>query len=269
MFIDRIFATNEHKVINEHMEKPGIACFEVNNVAQYIKNKNQDKFDIPVIRPPFELCWFEWLTPKFHTHMWESGADNKPIKDFDVTLKTEGNLIYSVKENSGLISLVTFTFSEDILGNIYPGGAQGIVQINEMGKPIMMDNYHGGMLANALSPEVAMSLGFLNCKNVLVEKTIIPNKLQISRQKKGKQPLITFHTLNIRPMVRLLRELGQSETKGLKYALHICRGHFKDFSKSGGLFGKYKGLYWWDAQVRGKISEGIVLKDYKISAEKE
>ncbi len=46
--------------------------------------------------------------------------------------------------------------------------------------------------------------------------------------------------------------------------MHIVRGHFKDYRNGGGLFGKLKGLYWWDMHVAGDISNGQIVKDYSI-----
>ena len=48
-------------------------------------------------------------------------------------------------------------------------------------------------------------------------------------------------------------------------ALHICRGHFKDFSNHG-LFGKYRGTYWWPMHTRGSSDNGLVVKDYRVLA---
>jgi len=110
-----------------------------------------------------------------------------------------------------------------------------------------------------------LAISLLHCKNVTVRNFEHPVQLQRSRIKRNKLPLINFHTLNIQPMVKILNEEGEAENKGVKYALHICRGHFKDYSKGTGLFGRSKGLYWWDAQVRGKVEQGITLKDYKVS----
>lgn len=42
------------------------------------------------------------------------------------------------------------------------------------------------------------------------------------------------------------------------------RGHFKDFSAKG-LFGKYKGVYWWGDQVRGDSAQGVIDKDYRLA----
>ena len=80
-------------------------------------------------------------------------------------------------------------------------------------------------------------------------------------------PTVRYHVLEIEPLKRILRTEGKSEETGLKRALHICRGHFKDYREHG-LFGKFKDIYWWDSQVRGNLSEGIVNKDYSVDAPK-
>ena len=49
--------------------------------------------------------------------------------------------------------------------------------------------------------------------------------------------------------------------------LHLARGHFKDFRNGPGLFGKYKGIYWWDQQMRGSGDLGEVKKGYNVHAE--
>ncbi len=110
----------------------------------------------------------------------------------------------------------------------------------------------------------SLALSFMHCKNVEVKVLENSDKLQRARHHRGKRPLVDYHVLEIKPMVKVLKEQGQSETQGLQRALHICRGHFKDFTDKG-LFGKYHGLYWWDSQVRGKATKGITLKDYKVS----
>jgi hypothetical protein len=65
-------------------------------------------------------------------------------------------------------------------------------------------------------------------------------------------------------MKEILRREGQVEHTGLKKALHIVRGHFKDYTKGSGLFGKYQGIYWWDAHVAGDLKLGTLAKTYKV-----
>ena len=56
-------------------------------------------------------------------------------------------------------------------------------------------------------------------------------------------PLVSYHVLNIDPMRRVLSRDGHADTSGLRHALHICRGHFKEFTDEAPLFGKYTGSY--------------------------
>lgn len=65
-------------------------------------------------------------------------------------------------------------------------------------------------------------------------------------------------------MKKVLRTEGQSETTGLKRALHICRGHFAHYGDDKPLFGKYTGTFWRPMHARGKVEQGVVVKDYKI-----
>lgn len=51
-------------------------------------------------------------------------------------------------------------------------------------------------------------------------------------------------------------------------AMHTCRGHFADYRKGKGLFGKLKGLYWINSHVRGSEEHGVVEKDYAVAAPK-
>lgn len=110
-----------------------------------------------------------------------------------------------------------------------------------------------------------LALSFLHCKNVNTERIVPPEPLSKKYQKRHGKPLETYHILNIEPMKRVLNKDGGAEKTGLKRALHICRGHFKDFSIGKGLFGKYKGLYWWDNHSRGDPMMGIADKDYRVN----
>jgi hypothetical protein len=127
-------------------------------------------------------------------------------------------------------------------------------------EPSMRTQFAG--LGNAMLFPMWLALSFLHCKNV----TLAREDPCHSRKppKKGETcRRLHYHVLNIKPMQEVLRRDGQSHTTGLKHALHICRGHFKDYRQRG-LFGKYQGLFWWDAHVRGKSDTGVVVKDYHV-----
>lgn len=103
----------------------------------------------------------------------------------------------------------------------------------------------------------------MHAKNVSLQDDPIPAPVARRRAKDGK-PNITFKILKIDPMRKQAKSESSEGESDTKRAMHIVRGHFKDYRNSGGLFGKYKGLYWWDMHVAGSESAGKVIKDYKL-----
>ena len=65
------------------------------------------------------------------------------------------------------------------------------------------------------------------------------------------QPTEHYKTLVIEPLKAILRNEGRAHEHGLQKAMHICRGHFADYTQGRGLFGKYHGKYWMPSTVRG------------------
>lgn len=116
---------------------------------------------------------------------------------------------------------------------------------------------------NFINP-LFLAISFMHCKNVkMVEHD---PSLSVHRHKVKRHPIprMKYRTLEIAPMKEVLRKEGDSEKSGLQKALHICRGHFKDYREHG-LFGKVKGMFWWESHVRGSDKEGLILKDYKVN----
>lgn len=113
-----------------------------------------------------------------------------------------------------------------------------------------------------------LTISLMNCKNVGLKENNpmdkVPNRIKKHWNKKGIEPLKKFYTLEIEPLKQKLKTEGNIEENGFKKALHICRGHFKDYSKGNGLFGKYKGLYWCEMHTRGSIENGEIIKDYNV-----
>ena len=109
-----------------------------------------------------------------------------------------------------------------------------------------------------------LAMSFLHCRNVSTEQHAAPPKLSKAFNRRHGRPLVQFKTLAIEPMKEVLRKQGRVEQNGLPKALHLCRGHFKDYRNSAGLFGKHKGLFWWDMHARGDLEHGAVVKDYAV-----
>ena len=119
--------------------------------------------------------------------------------------------------------------------------------------------------ANRELTVINMFLDLLTCKNIDTIDHEPPAKLNKSRKKKGKCPIFTYKTLVIKPTSKKQKE---QEAQGLwNNRIHLCRGHFKEYTEEKPLFGKFTGRYWWQPSVRGKNKKGVVMKDYKVETE--
>lgn len=106
-------------------------------------------------------------------------------------------------------------------------------------------------------------LDLLECKNIVTENILPPAKLNKKRQKKGKQPLLSYKTLVIKPTGKQQKSIPKHLWEN---RVHLCRGHFKTYTADAPLFGKYTGRYWWQPSVRGRNKKGVVVKDYHVEA---
>lgn len=102
----------------------------------------------------------------------------------------------------------------------------------------------------------------LNCKNITTENNKPSDALNKARRKKGKQELFTYKTLKLLLPGKKEKHVLTNEPTGEHNRIHLCRGHFKEYTKEAPLFGRIAGLWWWQPTVRGKNKDGIVVKDY-------
>jgi hypothetical protein len=107
------------------------------------------------------------------------------------------------------------------------------------------------------------TFALLGCKNVSTQVVEPPEKLVRKHAKRGRQ-MFRFHVLEIESMTGRGGGAARGAAGGAA-VLHICRGHFKDYREKG-LFGRNKGIYWWDQQMRGSLKNGAVAKDYDVKA---
>ena len=125
-------------------------------------------------------------------------------------------------------------------------------------------NFHMSVLKAAIVEDVCMGLTLLQCKNVSARETCSTTKPpRRYEEQHGKHPP-RYYVLDIEPMRQKFRDAnGGNDGISLAKALHICRGHFKDYREKP-LFGKVSGMFWWQPHVRGTAEAGIVEKEYRI-----
>lgn len=267
--------------------------FVIDNVTQYLFAQcNQEIWgpeDFPHLAPPFESMWIETYAPShcqsegvskpwtgYSSWGWLMESKEIPSVPDDIKAPLIKGEFYPPEGDPRWSTTATLFCS--LHGRITgPSLVQTYVVMPDgrpfNGKMIMgivgRDPRHGiGEQSVVNQPEifpVKLAISLMHCKNVAHE-TVSPSEQATRAYKKkiGKEP-VSYHVLKIEPFKSAMRSAG-SEKTGLKQAMHICRGHFKDYTKSG-LFGKLQGVYWWHSAVRGKNSERRIIKDYEVSPE--
>jgi len=223
--------------------------------------------DYPQLVPPFELMWMEYRERLM------SGMEFAGVIVSRKSFKTDA---VDVPSNAGhRIGISAFrrqrnkNWMEGNTLNIWVDEAGDIVNMSQLLWNETMRQVHKkeyGEVAR-IDPTWLLAISLMNCRNVTIKEPDESQRLAKKRIKKNKPPY-RYHVLDIKPMTRVLETEGRIGEVGLKQALHICRGHFKDYTEKG-LFGKYHGVYWWESQVRGNAEEGIVDKDYNVLAKEK
>jgi hypothetical protein len=109
----------------------------------------------------------------------------------------------------------------------------------------------------------------LHCHNVVQvvhDPTVEVPKLARANAKRGR-PMLTFKTLAIEPMKKLIRQAGGENERGepqYSQAQHVIRGHTKTYTKERPLFGKHAGTWFWSDHDAGTDKGRAVQKDYKV-----
>lgn len=112
---------------------------------------------------------------------------------------------------------------------------------------------------------IARFLVLLNCKNIVPHKIFAPKKLNQKRQRNNKPAISEYYVLNLRLPSKEKNDYRSISTPLSHNRIHLCRGHFKTYTKEHPLLGRHTGLYWWQPHIRGQNKEGIILKDYKLA----
>lgn len=266
-----------------------IPIIKIDNVSGYVAQKIQKHESIqtpPNIAPPFprffmesKSFWngdgaatfgllFDAQSPQDVPNMYNGNTEEEELFATICTGKWVYAITLFAETGGGLIDYYFRWFvGVDDTGNMILG---------ENGAPRWLslcfkDNVENRLAAitQYLFPGL-LAISFMHCKNVTATEhnpKDIRHKKPIRDSRghlKKKTPQTKYYTLDIEPMKKVLKSEGNIDEVGLQRALHICRGHFKDYSNGKGLFGKYKGLYWWDSTVRGTEEAGKIEKDYAI-----
>lgn len=258
------------------------AIIDASNVAEYLfLGSDQEQWDwhadFPCLTPPFRRFVLAYRIPSRMRNEARGVFQALPSsKDVVVFLAAGGALangapaglraeLFLEQDDGAFLGPVLAEFHLDDKGAL-------------VGNPKMVAPPDAKLLAAGMTREklwhltcaplfpVGLAISFMHCKNAQLVEAPVPEKLAKARARRGDRvPLLRHQVLEIEPMKRLLRTEGRADVVGLQRALHITRGHFRDYRTSG-LFGQHHGVFWFDSHVRGSSQQGAVRKTYEVAA---
>jgi len=274
------------------------------NVADYffvVGNKDMSlEEDFPRLTPPWPIWWAEWIQPKvIRMSGDEMRLERQPrvgvlvlTPEFPDLPELNGGThirwvsiivmwVWHEQDRGSAPSIVQTLWALDAQGKMFVLWREG----HQTGPSMSMDCDARGdraavypmvvecddaedrvglvSLAHFSMRTLALAISFCHCSNVEIVTTPIDSALQRKRERVGKVPITSWKVLNIGSISRAVNAAMKGNALGLKQALHMCRGHFKDYGAKG-LFGKLKGTYWWNMQLRGTKEVGVANKDYNV-----
>lgn len=290
------FILDPSELLENYDEKPileGAEVFQINNVTKYYVDHARDldlKDFVPTFAPPFKKFWveyetgldlpaisgqnkvgilfnaydhFDWkIESSDQAKVWTDSLESDPDK---WRWSVEAFVYVGLSNNrvAGPIGCWRFFVSED--GSLFKElvdlpKCSGFKEFEDSDAAVGLNVALSWLVRPAM-----LAIGFLHCKNVEKVEHAGGKKKFSHQRKKSKLVNNKYYTLNIEPMKRVLSRDGDIENSGIKHALHICRGHFKNFTPEAPLLGRAVGTYWWPSHVRGSKELGEVKKDYSVS----
>src|SRR5215831_11258956 len=247
----------EHTVkVHEVLKDRSIPVLLIDNVADYyFTASDQEHWDLtkdfPNLAPPFPAFWCEHKIPRL-IHSKEKGDTDTSGW---VNTGRVGTLITALTRHQFQGENVPDNVKWVLWGELFVDyGRHAIVGEGSHGafffaidaegrlvdRPWMQTYSHPSLndeMRNFMiwfNPAL-LAVSFLHCKNVTLDKYRTPPKLaRRYKERHGVEPC-EYHTLVIEPLKQILRSEGKSHEVGLQKAMHICRGHFKDYREGRGL----------------------------------
>jgi len=277
-------------------------CIEASNVARYFEETyvGEDKADrnfwgdLKCLVPPFEVFFVEWEKPCMPValRMGVLFIACKP-ELAEATLRsiigtnahTTPKKIDEFRAKNPTWIYLTFDFLEfpnadrQHISGLRSPYHLGCISVSDDGSILDFWYSHASGAITKRESEIIgaatmpafTTLAMLNCENIDSIEHQAPEPFQRSRVRKGKLPLVSYRTIQVNlaktPKAIAADELPAVNSDGTVRRLHQKRGHMKDYRKGKGLFGKYKGLWYWGPQLAGSGAAGVVVSDYEVKGE--
>lgn len=218
--------------------------------------------DFPILAPPFDGFWVEWRTPRevagpyaAGIHVLSTAAAEWPGAPPEARWSLSALLVEQPAKADRPRARC--------LLQLYVDGA---------GRPLPAPLAHPYTAApDAVAGALAMmapglfAVSLMHCTNIRRLEETPPPALSRRHEREHGRPLARYLVLIVDPgRETLLRDRGP-DTSEATGPLTLCRGHFATYDERP-LFGRLRGTFWKPAHVRGALSAGVRLKDYRVDA---
>jgi hypothetical protein len=270
---------------------------DVQNVADYFWSHDEDYWDLVNfnLAPPFSFFATRYGLPEVvrSTKFGEvPRPEHKGVEILTVFRQTAGIPNYTRGPDALYASLSARTpvsgakwhydiFVFPVKGRVAYPPSLFFTAVNELGQIARYDNQSGRAFwqatqyphfeINVQSPTYlhvsGLALTFLNSRNVELLKPP-PGSSKKRRPRKEKFES-RYYRIKVNAIGQRYERIGGRGATGISQALHIVRGHFREYGPEFGkglLFGKYAGRFWVAAHTSGSPESGVVVKDYEVEA---
>jgi len=274
MLLQRLLANPQFRP--RHKDLASAHAIDVQNVADWLWASEQEYWgheDVPCLAPPFPKVWIEWGRPPVVVMRDHEGAPMTPSSATDPALfwfpSRVGCLGTATQIPDGwrwnFLLVVQFpiaaspctsefTLETDPQGTI----TTGRYRIQTVG---YANTQFALYVTGIMRMPALLGIAFMHCKNVQMVR--YPEADTTPKQVRRGLPMVRFSRIVVTPFRAAARRASGDAGVSLHRALHICRGHFKDYRKSG-LFGRTPGIFWWDTHVRGSAEAGVVMSSHEV-----
>lgn len=286
---DKVHEWGAHtEFIWAQLQRRDMPVLLIDNVSEYMYSGTDQEYwdlgkDFPNVAPPYPQFWAEHRTPRV-IHSKEKGdtdiaalVPNGRVGVL-VTAYDVGSVALETEIPQGARWVLLCELLMDwggACGKRYVDGTIGTICIivdaegRVMERPFMRSYCapeHNDLMCHYMTwlHPTLLAVSFLHCKNVRVDEHTVDKPLAKKfRARHGVEPT-GWKTLVIEPLKAVLRHEGKADAQGLAKALHICRGHFRDYREGRGLFGKYHVLAWTPMTVRGTKGKQAPPREVEI-----
>jgi hypothetical protein len=274
----------------------GATCIEATNVARFFDDSygvtgDAEAFwaDLKCLVPPHRKFFIEWDQPRIPTTkrmgmlfmacapdfadnqaraFFGDGGHATPAKIAEFRQDPRCRWIYLTLD---FMEFAHKNDGEHISGLRGPYHV-GVMSVAEDGALLKFWMSHASVITEEESMQVGAAslvawttLAMMNCANIDTVEHHAPEAFQKARKKSGRRPLVSYHTVRV-DLDKTPRQVAAESLPGdgVTPRRHKKRGHMKDYRKGGGLFGRYKGIWYWGPTLAGSEEEGVVVADYEV-----